>query len=294
MDKSNTPTRGASEKPLRKRRSARKAEWAERETPGASTLSPEDAPQTSPELEGEGDSESGPATDPNVIWARAMTDLIDRLDARTENLVKVLSRKSPELEAINRKLTELDKRVAGLKGSVSPKPKGKGWAKGLGERFKRLRPVGTKGKAPESGGTQPAATSEPPLVPFHKEIGDKGILGITAFGLNDEQLVKVLDTVEADCERRGAVPVFLTDNDSFELFRARGMIFEYLPPPELREKFAPDLPWDLYLQRRYALFQRKWRPSGIISFGKRLPVEGEQEGGGVSGPPGAPPVPPKG
>lgn len=178
----------------------------------------------------------------------------------------------------------------------SPRPpiarkKGMSWQSAIVDRLRRWRARGLHaGKGPEPAAAQPTAPGEPPLVPFHKEIGDKAILGITAFGLSDEQLTKVLDTVEADCQRRGAVPVFLTDNDSFELFRARGMVFEYLPPPELREKFAPDLPWDLYLQRRYALFQRKWRPSGIISFGKRLPVDGE--GSGATGPPGAPPVPP--
>lgn len=290
MDDPKTTADGTSEKSGRERSAGRKVEWAERKTPDIPPS--QDEAQPAPGADGQGDG----AADPNVIWARAMTDLVDRLNARTESVVEALTRKNPELEAIDRRLTDLDKRLAGLTESPRPTSKAgdKGWTAGLAETLKRLgRRVRGRGEALEAPArTTPAAPSEPPLVPFHKEIGDKAVLGITAFGLSDEQLVKVLDTVEADCARRGAVPVFLTDNDSFELFRARGMVFEYLPPPELREKFAPDLPWTLYLQRRYALFQRKWRPSGIISFGRRLPADGEEEGRGAAGPPVPPPEPP--
>ncbi|MGH6919149.1 MAG: hypothetical protein ACREJ0_15760, partial [Geminicoccaceae bacterium] len=54
----------------------------------------------------------------------------------------------------------------------------------------------------------------------------------------------------------------------FDLFRARGRIFEYLPPPEARERFAPDLHWDLYLLRRLALIRRKWQPVRVVAFGR--------------------------
>ena len=94
------------------------------------------------------------------------------------------------------------------------------------------------------------------------------------FGLPRERLEKVLDTVEKYCRKRDTVPVILTDSDCFDVFRERNLAFEYLPPPETRERFAPDLQWRLYFQRRLTVFRSKWRPAGIVSFGTGAPIEG--------------------
>ena len=110
-----------------------------------------------------------------------------------------------------------------------------------------------------------------PLVPFEEQNGGKRIVGFTVFGLPRERLEKVLDTVEKYCRKRDTVPVILTDSDCFDVFRARNLAFEYLPPPETRQRFAPDLQWPLYFQRRLTVFRSKWRPAGIVSFGTKVP-----------------------
>ena len=86
-------------------------------------------------------------------------------------------------------------------------------------------------------------------------------------GLEPEALGRVLDLLRASSARQDLEPVLLTDCDAFELFRDRGLVFEYLPAPAQRERFAPELDWDLYLLRRLALIRRKWQPVRIITFG---------------------------
>ena len=129
-----------------------------------------------------------------------------------------------------------------------------------------------------------------PLVPFDQQNGGRRIVAFTVFGLPRERLEKVLDTVEKYCRKRDTVPVILTDSDCFDVFRARNLAFEYLPPPETRERFAPDLQWQLYFQRRLTVFRSKWRPAGIVSFGTKVPgmediavsdAEGSEEREGV-------------
>ena len=92
-------------------------------------------------------------------------------------------------------------------------------------------------------------------------------MAVLVYGMGRTELPRVLDLVERDCDRRGITPLFLTDCDGLDLFRARRQIFEYLPPLEARARFAPDLHWELYLQRRLALIRRKWRPVRVVAFG---------------------------
>jgi hypothetical protein len=86
-------------------------------------------------------------------------------------------------------------------------------------------------------------------------------------GLADDELVGVLDLLQAQRARSDLEPILLTDCDALELFRARTLAFEYLPPPALRARLAPQLDWDLYLLRRLALLRRKWQPVRIVAFG---------------------------
>lgn len=79
-------------------------------------------------------------------------------------------------------------------------------------------------------------------------------------GLAEEELEAVVERTLGD---RTVVPVFLTDQDGFRVFRTRRLAFEYLPPPAPR----PGLDWDLYRLRRLALLRRKWQPVRIVAFG---------------------------
>ncbi|MGH6901847.1 MAG: hypothetical protein ACREIR_03825, partial [Geminicoccaceae bacterium] len=59
-----------------------------------------------------------------------------------------------------------------------------------------------------------------------------------------------------------------TDNDAFQLFRGRRVLFEFLPPPSDRERLAPELDWRLFTLRRLALIRRKWQPVRVVAFGR--------------------------
>ena len=86
-------------------------------------------------------------------------------------------------------------------------------------------------------------------------------------GLTGDELVGVLDLLRAQRARSDHEPILVTDCDACELFRARGLAFEYLPAPGLRTRLLPQLDWELYLLRRLALLRRKWQPVRIVAFG---------------------------
>lgn len=78
-------------------------------------------------------------------------------------------------------------------------------------------------------------------------------------------------TVERHCAERDLAPLLLTDNDAFQLFRGRRVLFEFLPARADQERFAAELDWRLFTLRRLALIRRKWRPVRVIAFGRPVP-----------------------
>ena len=102
-------------------------------------------------------------------------------------------------------------------------------------------------------------------------------MAVTIFGLDREDLRAVLDKVDAVCAAQNAVPVVLTDSDTFDILRERDMPFDYLPSPAQRERFEPGLDWPAYIVRRLEIFTRKWQPDGFVSFGTRSPAPGFKE-----------------
>ena len=95
--------------------------------------------------------------------------------------------------------------------------------------------------------------------------------------LEHSRLEFVLDTIESYARDRDVIPVILTDCPTFEVFRRRGLAFEYLPSRSAQKRFASDLSWPLYVRRRIALYQAKWRPIGVVAFGSRAPLHGAVE-----------------
>ena len=191
----------------------------------------------------------------------AVAGLDTRLEAESQQNVTL----DRNLRALNQRLAPLEA-DAGAAGVLSR----------LGGALSRLRSRFSK-----SGGNGEDSAAKPvwdelylwpPLVPHGDSSAGKRIIAVTAFGLSPKQLVSAFDTVEAYCRKRHTVPVFLTDSDRFELFRERRLMFEYLPPQAARERFAPEMQWPLYFQRRLSIFRAKWRPAGIISFGTRAPI----------------------
>ncbi|NJO36290.1 MAG: hypothetical protein HC871_00175 [Rhizobiales bacterium] len=99
--------------------------------------------------------------------------------------------------------------------------------------------------------------------------GDLGqpVVGVILLGLGQEDIERLLPIIERDCSSKKMKPLCLVDLDAFELLRTRGLIFEYLPPMEERDRFDRSLHWDLYLQRRLAIVRRKWNPVRVVAFG---------------------------
>jgi GR25 family glycosyltransferase involved in LPS biosynthesis len=108
----------------------------------------------------------------------------------------------------------------------------------------------------------------PPLQLHDDHHPGRRTIAVLVYGMDTLELAGALDVVDRHCKARDLTPIFLTDHDGFDLFRAHGRVFEYLPPPQAREKFAPDLNWDLYVLRRLALIRRKWQPARVIAFGR--------------------------
>ena len=183
-----------------------------------------------------------------------------------------LDSESARNAVLNRDLGALSQRLAALEENAA----GRRASSRLKNVFARLGSLLAKRKGVDDGAPAEPVWDElrrrAPLVPHAETNAGKRIIAVTAFGLSPAQLVSAFDTVEAYCRKRDSVPVFLTDSDRFELFRERRLAFEYLPPQAARERFAPEMQWPLYFQRRLSIFRAKWRPAGIISFGTRAPI----------------------
>jgi GR25 family glycosyltransferase involved in LPS biosynthesis len=129
------------------------------------------------------------------------------------------------------------------------------------------RPPGASAPSPPAPARAVAARPPHAGTPLRcraTELPDAQTVLVVVVGLPPAELEAVVSKV-APGSGRAIVPVFLTDCDAFEVFRARGAAFEYLPPPGPGP--GADLDWPLYRLRRLALLRRKWQPTRIIAFG---------------------------
>lgn len=147
----------------------------------------------------------------------------------------------------------------------SPRPRLERWFGLLPARWRRVAQTPSAGKPP-----RPAPESAPsaPVVPPAGRA--RAFVLVTVLGLSRRALDEVLKLVTKEAETKSFVPVFITDDLDFAPFRKRRLRFEYLPDRDRQQRFAPELDWDLYLRRRYALLSAKWQAKSTISFG-RLP-----------------------
>lgn len=125
---------------------------------------------------------------------------------------------------------------------------------------------------PEPVGTRlvskPANPKFPPLVPHEKTGSSKPLLAVAVLGMSGAEIEAAMPMINKTCAKQKLSPLLLVDNDDFGRLRKAGIVFEYLPPAEDRERFGPGLNWDLYFQRRLADIRRKWNPVKVISFGR--------------------------
>lgn len=93
------------------------------------------------------------------------------------------------------------------------------------------------------------------------------VVGVSVCGFDREEVERIVAMIaERQRRTRDFVPVFLTDALDFDVFRAGGFVFEYVPPPDRRAAIGN---WGTYLSRRRALLERKWGVSTVIVFGDR-------------------------
>ena len=141
---------------------------------------------------------------------------------------------------------------------------------------------------------QPAHVSSPPKPVAAPTNPAPATMLVTVLGLSGRALEEVLELVMKGAETKPIVPVFVTDTFDFASFRRRRLRFEYVPDRDRQQRFAPELDWDLYLRRRYALLREKWQARSVISFGSRPPCESvlgghpTQEHDGLTAPKGDP------
>jgi len=93
------------------------------------------------------------------------------------------------------------------------------------------------------------------------------VIGISVCGFGRAEIEPIVEFVEQHQSRdRRFVPVFLTDSTEANIFRRRGFVFEYLPPPE-RVRLRGSTSWADYAAERRRLLARKWGMADIITFG---------------------------
>jgi hypothetical protein len=191
---------------------------------------------------------------------------LQQLIGERDELRLLLRGRDGEVQRLNRELGALAAHTApARRGSSAPFAA----VRGL---FDRLRPARSPSRSAKPTLPQPhqvnGAISEPRLVPWMKDRPPKQIFAVAVFGLSEIEIERVLEIVERYGAEHEAAPLLLTDNDSFQLFRNRRVLFEFLPARAEQQRYAPELDWQLFTLRRLALIRRKWRPARVLAFGR--------------------------
>jgi hypothetical protein len=192
---------------------------------------------------------------------------LQQLLGERDQLQSLLARRDTEVQRLNREIGALGARTA---PDQARSPALRQAARKLLEGLQRARVFArpTRPTAPRSQKPHPRG-DEARLVPWAKHRPPKDVLAVVVFGLSEAEIERVLEIVERYCAAHEAVPLLLTDDDAFQLFRNRRVVFEFLPPRAEQQRFAPELDWQLFTLRRLALIRRKWRPIRVVPFGRR-------------------------
>jgi hypothetical protein len=192
---------------------------------------------------------------------------VQQLIGDRDRLTSLLAGRDAELQRLNRELGALSARVA---PEQVRSPAIFAAARRLLEGLQQMRRASRRATAAALRPHQPhVRVDETRLVPWVKHEPPKDIFAVVVFGLAEAEIERVLEAVERYCAEHDAAPLLLTDNDSFQLFRNRRVVFEFLPPRSEQQRVAPELDWQLFMLRRLALIRRKWRPVRVVPFGRR-------------------------
>jgi hypothetical protein len=194
------------------------------------------------------------------------TRRVQQLIGERDRLTSLLAGRDAELQRINRELGALAARAAPpARGS----PTLLAAARAVLEKIRPARraPARARSTPMQTETTQPAS-AERALLPWVRSGPPKAVLGVVVYGLSETEIASVLEVVERYCAEHDLAPLLLTDNDAFQLFRGRRVLFEFLPARSERERLAPELDWRLFTLRRLALIRRKWQPVRVVAFGR--------------------------
>jgi hypothetical protein len=131
--------------------------------------------------------------------------------------------------------------------------------------FERLSTRASKGEAAKAFPPPPA--SDDGMLP---RASPHDVLLISVIGMAPAARDQMVDWMVEDCAAKGKTPVFITDDLDLAPWFERRLLVEHLPSLERQASLAPDLDWDLYLNRRLAQFKRKWRTADIVDLGQKL------------------------
>ena len=195
------------------------------------------------------------------------TRRVQQLIGERDRLTSLLAARDAELQRLNREVGALTERA---RPPARRSPALLAATRRLFERIQQRRKAVRNDKPAAS--RPPRAESrhnEARLVPWAKDRPPGDVLAVVLFGLSEAEIERVLRVVEPYCAEHDLAPLLLTDSDSFELFRNRRVVFEFLPARSEQARLAPDLDWHLFTLRRLALIRRKWRPGRVVAFGRR-------------------------
>jgi hypothetical protein len=193
------------------------------------------------------------------------TGRMHQLLGERDRLASLLAARDAELLRLARELGALGERAA---PAARRSPTFLAAARAMLDKVRHTRGP----KRSKSPGAPPAVerpSTARALLPWIKDGPPKPVLGVVVFGLCEAEIERVLGIVEPHCAERDLVPLLLTDNDAFQLFRGRRVLFEFLPARAEQERFAAELDWRLFTLRRLALIRRKWQPVRVIAFGRQ-------------------------
>lgn len=199
---------------------------------------------------------------------------IERLIGERSQVRALLDKRDQEIQKLNRELGGHNggrRLVRGPGGTLPPASRSlSAFVTWVGERMRGAFAGRTKAAETHAVTREPNAAGKgvsQPLIARRQNRSSQQIVIAIMFGLNKEDVERLIPIIERDCASKKMTPLFLTDIDAFEVLRSRDLIFEYLPPAGDRNRFDPSLHWDLYLQRRLALIRKKWDPVRVVAFG---------------------------
>jgi hypothetical protein len=193
------------------------------------------------------------------------TSRMHQLIGERDQLASLLAARDAEVLRLTRELGALTERAA---PAARGTPSFLAAASALLDKVRQIRKAPVPSRPPNASPAIEGPSAGRPLQPWVKDGPPKPVLGVVVFGLSEAEIESVLGIVERHCTERGLVPLLLTDNDAFQLFRGRRVLFEFLPARAEQERFAPELDWRLFTLRRLALIRRKWQPARVIAFGR--------------------------